>query len=315
MLLVVILSFTALTFQNCGNFKTHSPSLVSQGQSQDSVSTLMHSSAVSRFNVSAFVSTASLNSEDSPQGSQYANVVFGGLTEGSGHIGVDIAWDKGDSLYNPCHHSDDIYYGACIMSSVGPVSYYKVLIFSNGSNNFPSGIFIDSENNNYCSGQSWCKTSGPVVPHNWQNLLSYVALEIYPYGSSGGYDPRTNSHGGLRVSVNSFPQRSGSGKHSVDLGKIALPQMGHPQVGKLNGFVRSQGQAVAAERMNIDAFQTGLSTYLSSTGYPFYGFSSSPTNQDGYYTTGPVPQGTYKTYLTDNRTGKKNSGLSQYWCG
>lgn len=45
----------------------------------------------------------------------FSNIRFGGVSNGTGHVGVDIWFSKnGNAQYNPCHNSADIYYDACI---------------------------------------------------------------------------------------------------------------------------------------------------------------------------------------------------------
>ncbi|MGR4866234.1 hypothetical protein [Caulobacter sp. LARHSG274] len=235
----------------------------------------------------------------------FANIAFRGPTNGSGHIGVDIYWaDHGVNDYNPCHHSNDPYYAACAMSGVGTVSYYKVAHFSGGSNDFPYGIFINNSDPNFCNGQSYCTTSNPVV-HGWGNLVNGAAVEVYPYNTNGAYDPATNTLVGLRASISGFGVLANNGRYTEDLGSVTLPQKGAVGVGALNGFVRDHGVLVGQERMKIDAFQESGNITLSTTGRAFYGFSSYHTNGGGYYTTGPVPNGRYKIYLTDTAANKK----------
>jgi hypothetical protein len=209
-----------------------------------------------------------------------------------GHIGVDLIFSHqtyGD--YNPCHHSDDPYYGSCVMSSNGPISYYKVF----GFDNYPYGIFIDNQNPNYCTGQSWCQ-SGTTFVHYWAQRLGSVALEFYPYTNcnGGGYDPYTSQYGGARLYVNEWPVLANGGMYSANLGSVTLPQRG--SAGVLNGFMTDNGAPVAYHAAWINAFQMG-STAQTSMGYPVGGFASVGNNADGYYTTGPVYPGDYRLYV------------------
>jgi|SRR5688572_3872068 hypothetical protein len=240
----------------------------------------------------------------------FSNVRAGTITPGSGHVGVDILWGG----YNPCHkHMDtnnqtinDAYYGACVMSNSGRDSYYKVYNFTPSGTNFPYGIFIDNQNPNYCTSAAWCPNpSAQTVNHGWANLVDAAALEVYPYNTAGNYDPANNTVGGIRVGVSGFPLYANGGRYSADLGNIALPQLGEANVGKLNGFVTDNGSTVGADRVAFDAFQDGTASRFTSNGYPMYGFSSVRTNNDGYYTLGAVPTGTYNMYVTDTLTGHK----------
>lgn len=247
-----------------------------------------------------FTSTASA------AGVGFSNIWVGNVTPGSGHVGVDIWWpDHGESQYNPCHHSNDIYYGACVMSNVGPVSYYKVKHFSPSGTDFPSGVFVDNQNLNYCKTATWClNKTAQSFNHGWGRLVTGAALEFYPYGTEGTYNPYTSTVGGLRVQVDSFPVLANGGRYSKNIGNVTLPTIGQPNVGKLNGFVTASGVAASANRVSIDAFQNG-STRTSSTGYPLSGFSSIKNKGDGYYNIGAVPSGRYKIYITDHQTNHK----------
>lgn len=228
----------------------------------------------------------------------FLGVNFEGVEAGEGHIGVDISWPQGGTIYNPCHEHggvNDPYYGACAMadSSVNKSSYYKVQHFQNGTNDFPFGIFVDFANWNLCYGQAWCPTTGQIVTHGWSGLVSDVALEIYPASSS---------YGGLRANVNSFPFAVNGGSFSPSLGKISLPKEEGPTV-KLNGFISFDGSYVDSKRTEIAFFQETEPT-TSSTGYPFYSFSATHANDDGYYSSGVVLPGLYKVYITDKAFGK-----------
>lgn len=210
------------------------------------------------------------------------------------HIGVDV-W-IGD--YVPGHHADDPFYGACVMSTVGPLSYYKV----HGPGDYPLGIFVDNENPNYCLGcaaadpcAAWCDRCTPLMQHDWARKVTGAALEIYAHDAD---------RGGLRLSVEGFEDFANGGVYGPDLGVVTLPAYGAPGVAKLNGFAWSQGAHVGEGRLTVDLFHFGPAG-ATSTGYPVLGFGSTSTNKDGYYNPGPLLYGTYKTYLTDNVTMEK----------
>ncbi len=154
----------------------------------------------------------------------FSNIWVGNISPGSGHAGVDIWWNGSNSSpYNPCHHSSDAYYGACIMSDSGPVSYYKIVHFAPGGNDIPFGLFIDNQDPNYCRTAPWCTNpTAQNLNHGWANLVTGAALEIYPYNAAGQYDPYTNNTGGVRVQVNDFPTFANGGRYSAQVGNIAL---------------------------------------------------------------------------------------------
>ena len=226
----------------------------------------------------------------------FTAINFQGVIAGEGHIGVDISWGTAQHpVYNPCHQYagiNDPYYGACQMadSASSPISYYKVVnYFENGTNNFPSGIFIDSANYNRCAGQPWCQTLGSIVNHGWARLVSDVGLEIYP---------KSSYYGGLRAHINQFGGDINGGRYSVALGKVALPNA-DGNVGTLNGFIKFMNQPVDSKRVDMAFFQEGGVPAVSTTGYPFYSFAATNTNDGGYYNSGILLPGRYKIYITD----------------
>ena len=89
-----------------------------------------------------------------------------------------------------------------------------------------------------------------------------------------------------------------------DIGNIALPQIGEAGVGRLNGFVTNNGSSVSNNRVLFEIFQRDASRTTSS-GYPMKGFSVVRNNNDGYYNTGALPNGSYIIYVTDTQTGRK----------
>jgi len=256
------------------------------------------------------LSTALLIAAGWPQSASAADVNFtnlwvGNVSPGSGHIGVDMWWPNGGSSYLPCHNSNDIYYGACILSNADTVSYYKVMHYAPSGTDFPFGVFVDNQNSNHCTSASWCKNkSATTINHGWARLISDISLEIYPYDSDGQYNPSGNTIGGLRIEANSFPNFSNGGRYSNNVGDISLPQLGQTNVGKLNGFVTENGVKVGKNRVSFDVFQRDR-TRTSSTGYPLAGFTLVKNNSDGYYNTGPVPSGSYRIYITDTQTNHK----------
>jgi hypothetical protein len=250
------------------------------------------------FAYKSFAATPSVN---------FSNIWVGKITPGRGHVGVDIwyaTWRE--KTYNPCHHKENKSYGACAMSKDGPVSYYKVFGFNPEGTGFPHGIFIDNKGSNLCkSAAAWCDASLTDIQHNWGRRVTGGAIEIYPYGPDGTYNPYKQDVGGVRVFVEGFPNLANGGRYSKQVGDIALPRMGDPGIGRLNGFVTENGKVVREDkRANFDFFQEG-SSLKTSTGYPVHGFSSLPSNQDGYYSSGALPVGNYKLYVTDRKTSRK----------
>lgn len=236
----------------------------------------------------------------------FANINIGQIRPGNGHVGVDIWWIRSNSVtYVPCHHADDIYYGACIMSDIDKISYYKVMQYSPEGNNFPYGVFIDNNNENYCKSQVWCSSqNSSSIQHNWANLVTGGALEIYPYDAAKQYNPYNNNVGGVRVIIDGFPYMANGGKYSIPIGDIHLPKIGERNVGRLNGFITVNGHAVDAGRVNLEIFQNGASR-TSSMGYPLSGISFIANIVGGYYNTGALPSGSYKIYITDRVSNRK----------
>ncbi len=237
---------------------------------------------------------------------EFSNLDVGTVAPGHGHIGLDIWWiDQSGKRYNPCHHSTDVYYGACVMSNVDQASYYKVFNYEDGVSNFPLGMFIDNRNENYCASPAWCDPSHPnQIQHGWARLVSGAAIEIYPYDDTGSYNPAQGQYGGVRIEVNDFNRSANSGRYSPTIGDIRLPKQGDAGTGKLNGFIKRAGPPIGAGDATLDLFQNG-STLSTSTGVPVSGFSSVSVNSDGYYNLGVVPSGSYHLFVTDNATGKK----------
>jgi len=234
----------------------------------------------------------------------FSNLWVGTITPGSGHVGVDIWWPGGSSDYNPCQHSNDAYYGACILSNTAQTSYYKVMNYTPTSSDFPYGIFVDSQNQNYCKTSSWCTNkTATSFTHGWMKLITDASIEVYPYDSNGQYNPSNNTVGGVRIQSD-FPLFANGGRYSNNIGNVALPQIGQANVGKLNGFATYNGTKVAANRLLVEAFQRSA-TRKTSTGFPMTGFTTVSSNSDGYFNTGALPSGSYKIYITDTQTGHK----------
>ena len=250
----------------------------------------------------------------------FSNMWVGSITPGSGHVGVDITWPGNHPFtgaamaYNPCHQYknqaetqtfQDSNYGGCVMSNSGVNSYYKVHSYTPSGTSFPYGIFINNQDTNFCTTATWCPNpTAQTVSHGWANIISDIIMEVYPYNANGQYDPLTSTVGGVRLGVNNFPTYANGGRYSTQVGNIALPQLGNSGVGKLNGFVTYNGAPIANERFAYDMFQQG-STMATSTGHPVTGFASDLSNADGYYSSGAVPFGTYKIYITDRTVNKK----------
>lgn len=209
---------------------------------------------------------------------------------GYGHLIVDLLMDKSGQTYNPCHNSADTFYGAC------DSGVYKVLRWRPGSNDFPFGIFVDNSNNG--------------LNHFWARRVGAVFLELYPYsvpetGAGDGYrlDPGAcgcTVYGGFQVIVNDW-----KGGYSRDIGSLRPTSLADPDVGRLNGFVRRSGTPVKSKDVNIDWFGQDSSSGRSTAGYPVYSFASWPTNNDGYYTSGPVLKGNYHIYVLDKGANRK----------
>jgi len=235
----------------------------------------------------------------------FANVRIGKVTPGSGHIGVDIWWPSGGSNYLPCQHSNDPYYGACVLSNAAPTSYYKVGNYTSSSSNFPYGIFVDNQNQNYCTSASWCTNkTAPSFNHGWARLISDASLEVYPYDNLNQYNPSGNTIGGVRIQVTGFPLIANGGRYSNNVGDVPLPQLGQANVGRLNGFVTNNGSTAANNRAYFEIFQRD-STRTTSSGYPMAGFTLVHNNSDGYYNTGALPSGSYRIYVTDTQNNHK----------
>lgn len=193
------------------------------------------------------------------------------------------------------------------MSKSGPISYYKVHRFKPEGTNFPYGIFIDNKNDNRCllTDKSWCKPKDKSYNHDWGKQVTGAALEIYPHApGTQEFKPAQNSVGGVRIYVDGFPVYANGGRYSADIGNVRLPKFGEPDVGKMNGYVYEKGTKVAKGRVTFDFFQNG-GTRKTSTGYTVSGFASSSNGDTAYYTSGAVPNGSYKLYITDEKTRKK----------
>lgn len=246
--------------------------------------------------------------EENAEQRGFVNLPLDSVVPGRGHVGVDIWWVGPDgNEYNPCHHADDPFFGACVMSNVGPISYYKVHGFDNANpsapNDWPFGIFIDDQNLNACADQPWCKGIPPGQPlqHGWAELITGAALEVYGYDGLGGARVHIGPEGWVAAN---------GGVYAPPLGTITLPSPGSP---RLNGFVTRGGAPVAADEAGLDFFQDGQLTAATSTGVPLAGFASTSTNGDGYYSSGPMFGGTYKIYVSDRATQSKIIIYADIW--
>jgi hypothetical protein len=201
------------------------------------------------------------------------------------HIGVEFTIKD----YNPGHNSKDPYYGACIMSKDGQLSYYSVV-----GKSFPFGIFITNGDTNKCTGQDWCNgTPGDILVHNWANRLTTAILEIY------SEDPLV---AGARITTDKFNHFANNGVYSPEIGVVSLVA-NSPGAAYLNGFVTKNGENVSKDRASFAVFQEG-NLAKTSSGYPVGSFNAFATNKDGYYHTGCLYPGAYKVYCTDNQTQK-----------
>lgn len=229
----------------------------------------------------------------------FANMPLAAVEAGPGgfHAGIDLSLGG----YVPGHHAEDPYYGANVMASVGPLSYYRVI----GPGDFPFGVFIHNEDPNDCRrcapGEgcaAWCADMcSESFAHGWADRVTSASLEFYP--KDAGY-------GGVRVEVPGFSHFANGGVYSPDLGVVVLPHAGDAGITKLNGFVyQTRGGATAPEgRFTVDIFHFGPERH-TSTGVPMRGFGSTHVNGDGYYRFDALFSGRHKTYLTDNATGRK----------
>jgi len=209
---------------------------------------------------------------------------------GSGHIGVDIQMSKPGQSYNPCQNTLDTYIAACD----SPGGYYKVERYISSSSDFPYGIFIDNSNN----GQN----------HYWARRINKVYLETYPYSVSvnsplSGYrlDPgacNCTVYGGFQVIIDDW-----KGGYSSNISTLRNTSFADSDVGKMNGFIKRSGVSVGQSEVNISWFGQDKNITRSSTGFPVYSFASWPTNQGGYYTSGPVLKDNYHIFVTDNGPG------------
>lgn len=250
------------------------------------------------------INTLRPNTAEAAYNVSFANFWMGKITPGSGHVGVDLWWPSGSGEYNPCHHSNDVFYGACVLANNAQASYYKVGTYTPTTSNFPYGIFIDNQNTNTCTSAPWCTNpSAPSFTHNWAKFLSDGSLEVYPYDGSGNYNPSGNTVGGLRIQTSFFTFANG-GRYSPNIGDIHLPKIGESGVGRMNGFATYNGGAIANNRVTLEVFQKSA-TRFTSTGYATTGFTVVHSNSDGYYNTGALPSGSYKIYVTDTQTGHK----------
>ncbi len=209
---------------------------------------------------------------------------------GQGHIVVDLLLEKPGASYNPCQNFSDSFHSAC------DGGVYKVQRYNSSSNDFPFGIFVDNVNSN----QS----------HFWARRVGAIFLELYPYSVSvsaplDGYrlDPgacNCTVYGGFQVIINDW-----KGGYSANIGSLRTVILSDSDAGRVNGFIKRNGTAVKQNDVNIDWFGQESSTSRSSTGYPVQSFASWPTNNDGYYTSGPVLKGNLHIYVLDRVGNRK----------
>lgn len=214
------------------------------------------------------------------------------------------------NLYDPCHNSDDPDYGACEQANVAPTSYYRVFHYSPTARDFPYGMFIANTDPNRCRTSSWCRNKGAdTLIHLAADRVDGAAIEIYPYGSRGTYEPREpGAYAGVRVQVDEFPHAAHGGAYSAPLGTIELSKLGDKGMAKLNGYVFDRGRPLSGgdvNRVRIDLFQQGRAPRFTSTGYPMRGFASVHNDKMAYYNGGAVYGGSYDIYVWDTKTDRR----------
>ncbi len=146
------------------------------------------------------------------------------------------------------------------------------------------------------------------VSFNAGFAMSELRLEIYSFPTgpmpweSGfrTYDPELGD-GAVAVRIPGTTSAN-------NLGAITVPRLGEAGTGKLSGKVLAH-DAVGNERLKIDIFQ--VSGFRStSTGYELDAFSSGESLGTNYQT-GPLWNGEYIAFVTDQATGNKATGMIQ----
>lgn len=248
----------------------------------------------------------------------WANVNIGRIYGTDGHIGVDIL--LGPTRYNPGHHSDDSFYGACAMADQGPISYYKVHGFkADGSCDFPYGIFIDNENINVCNCtpgvgacRPWGRPNTPTLHHDWGKKIQEVRLEIYAYGSD---------FSSLQCTITRFLHRANGGIYSEEIGDILIPRKGGGvSLRYLHGFITENGIPISGERtytidgqgnirprMSVSVFQMSGVKVFSTTGVEFSSFAATDNKGSDFYECGVLMLGQYKVFVNDLLTGRSST--------
>jgi hypothetical protein len=219
---------------------------------------------------------------------------LGKILSAKGHLAIEFSLG---SHYLPCKNPKDSFYGAC-ESPTGGLSYYRTFQFrDDGTNDWPSGIFISNVDKDK-SGSS----SGDLT-HDWAKRLVSVSVEIYSHTQGVGYARFDYAGAG-------FTHPAHNCLYSIDLGDIELPQekfyksppdgSGRYKVARINGYVTNGGRAIDG---NIVQWRIFGGKGQTSGGYPISGFrifSNSPGiagSKGGYYDSGPVYPGNYRCEL------------------
>ena len=136
--------------------------------------------------------------------------------------------------------------------------------------------------------------------------MSELRLEIYsfpigpapcPTNVCRTYDPMLGD-GGVAVRIPGTASAN-------NLGAISVPRLGEAGTGSSTGRVLSHS-AVADDRLKIDIFQVS-GFHTTSTGYELDAFSSGESVGATYHT-GPLWNGEYIAFVTDQLTGNKATG-------
>lgn len=251
----------------------------------------------------------------------WVNALVLGVDGGPGHIGVDLIMDFKGTGYVPCHHQDEPFFDACIMSrsarasGPGAVSYYKVFSWAGTAFSFENGLFFPNEDENHCLDCTnldpnpsdpahgctdlgnlpppplGCSTNPAHIRHWFANKVTRAGLEFYS---------RSSLYGGVRTEVPNFDYLANGGAYSGLIGTVRLPRVSDPGMQRMNGFVWEAGRVVGADRVEIDFF--GQDHFIiSDTGWTGVSFASTTTKADGYYSSGPLKTGCYDLRIADRQ--------------
>jgi len=148
-----------------------------------------------------------------------------------------------------------------------------------------------------------CPQVNPTLPNpvdfNAGFSMSELRLEVYSFPLSG-HCHYTHSAGDGAVVV-----RIPGTQSNNNIGAITLPKPGEGGTGRLFGDVLAH-TAVTEGRVSVDIFQVS-GFHTTSTGYELDAFSSGPSS-GGSYTTGPLWDGDYIAFVTDQTTGNQAVG-------